>query len=349
MAFRYNGLFAAALVASAGASLLPATAAPTSVELRGAGSTFAAPLIEAWIKTRSAVEPGVVIHYNPVGSSAGVHSFVAGDVEFAATDRPLTADEVSHASGGVAPLPITAGMVVVPYNLPKVSAPLRLSRETLADIFSGAIHEWNDPKIRADNPGVDLPARTIALITRREGSGTTFAFTSYLSAISPSFAKAGPGAGDRVDWPKGAMAVLGNEGVAARIAITEYSIGYAEYGFAQRLALKTALLQNRDGGFVAANADSGAAALTGAGDGAMPEADHPTVIDPTGVKAYPIVTFSWLLLHKTYRTPEVVAALRGFVGFGLSSDGQGQGANIGYVALPAAAVERAQMVLRSLQ
>ena len=193
-----------------------------------------------------------------------------------------------------------------------------------------------------------MPDRTIALIVRREGSGTTFAFTSYLGAIAPEWKTSGPGVGDRVDWPHGAMVALGNEGVAGRIAITEYSIGYVEYGFATRLALKTAALQNRDGAFVSANAQSGAAGLASAGDGAMPRIGA-AAIDPSGTGAYPILAFSWLLLHTHYRSAEIAVALRAFVDFGLSADGQSQGERIGYIALPAAAVRNAQLSLTSLQ
>ena len=343
MAILRFALFGAVLAASAAVA-----AAPVSLELRAGGSTFAAPLIGAWIKARAAVEPSVAIHYDPVGSGAGIRSFLAGDLEFAVTDRPLTANEANAAAGGVACLPITAGMVAVSYNLPKVTAPLRLSRETLASIFSGAIHQWDDAKIRADNPGADLPSRTIALVTRRESSGTTYAFTSFLAAISADFAKKGPGAGDLVAWPQGAMEVIGNEGVAGRISVTEYSIGYVEYGFAKRLALKTAQLQNRDGAFVGPTAESGAAALAAAGDGAMPAGARFAAIDPAGARAYPIVTFSWLVLHKTYRSPEITAALKGFAGFGLSADGQAQGSSIGYVPLPPAAQEKAKSILASL-
>ena len=349
MTFRMSGLFAAAVALALGAALAVAAAGPQpSLELRGAGSTFSQPLIDAWIKARMAADPSVALHYAPTGSSAGIHSFLAGDVEFAATDRPLGDEEIGQAPKGVTTLPITAGMVVIAYNLPGAQTPLRLGRDTLAGIFSGAVKRWNDPKIRADNPDAALPDRTIALVVRREGSGTTFAFTSYLAAIAPEWKTRGPGVGDRVDWPHGAMAALGNEGIAGRIAITEYSIGYVEYGFASRLALKTAALQNRAGAFVSANAQSGAAGLADAGDGAMPRIGA-AAIDPSGAGAYPIVAFSWLILHTHYRSAEVAAALRGFVDFGLSADGQSQGERIGYIALPPAAVKNAQLSLTSLQ
>ena len=237
---------------------------------------------------------------------------------------------------------------MIAYNLPHVTTPLRLSRDTLAGIFSGAVQDWNNPKICADNPDLALPDRTIDIIARREGSGTTYAFTSYLAAISSEWNNTGPGVGDRVNWPAGAMLAFGNEGVASRIAISEYSIGYVEYGFASRLALKTAVLQNRDGAFVAATAQSGAAAVARAGDGAMPKSGD-AAIDPSGANAYPIVTFSWLLLHKHYRSADVTAALHGFVDFGLSADGQSQGDRLGYIPLPLAAVKHAQSLLASLQ
>ena len=348
MAFRCGGLLAAAVALAAGAAFAAgSTGSQPSLELRGAGSTFGQPLISAWIKARQAADPTVAWHYDPTGSSAGIHSFLAGDVDFAATDRPLSEDERGKAASGVS-VPYTAGMVVIAYNLPGVSAPLRIGRETLAEIFSGAVRHWNDAKIRAENPGIVMPDRTIALIVRREGSGTTYAFTSYLSAISADWNKKGPGVGDRVNWPDDAMQTFGNEGVSGRIAITEYSIGYVEYGFASRLALKTAVLQNRDGAFVAANDQSGAAALIGAGDGAMPPYGT-AAIDPTGANAYPIVTFSWLLLRNHYRSANVMTAVNALVDFGLSPDGQNQGERLGYIPLPPAAVKSAQSTLLSLR
>lgn len=337
MALRFSAALAALLVASATAAL----AAP-SLELRGGGSTFAAPLVDAWVKARAVADPSVAVQYQPLGSSAGLKKFVAGELEFAVTDRPLKADEAAHAQGGALSLPITAGMVVVPYHLPGVDS-LKLSRAVLAGVFSGEITRWDDQKIAADNPGVKLPARDIAVVARREGSGTTFAFTAFLAAIDGGWGK--KGASDRAEWPEKAMEVFGNEGVAARIAITDYSIGYVEYGFAQRLGLKTALLQNRDGAFVAADAQSGAAALDASGDGAMPAEGKALALDPAGAKAYPIVTFSWMVLHKSYANQQIAAAAQNFAAFGLSDAAQAKGAEIGYVALPQIAREKARDAL----
>lgn len=349
MAFRFGGLFAAAVALAFGTALaVAATGSQPSLELRGAGSTFAQPLIDAWIKARKAADPSLTLHYDPTGSTAEIHSFLAGDVSFAATDRPLTAEEVAQAPHGVTPISITAGMVVIAYNLPGVVRPLRLGRDTLAGMFSGAVQHWNDPKILADNPGVALPDRTIAPVVRRDGSGTTYAFTSYLAAVSPEWLKTGPGVGDRVDWAPDVMEAFGNEGVASRIAITEYSIGYVEYGFASRLALKTALVKNLAGAFVAPTAEAGAAAVAGAGDGAMPQFGN-VAVDPMDPSAYPIATFSWLLLRDRYRSADVAAALHAFADFGLSPEGQSMGQRLGYIPLPPAAVKRAQTSLASLQ
>lgn len=348
MAMRTIDLFARAVGLAAAALALAGAARAAPIEITGAGSTFAAPLIDTWIAAQAKVEPNVLLRYSPVGSGEGIRSFLARRVDFAATDRPLAADEEGRAEGGAVQVPFTAGMVVVAYNLPGITGPLRLGRETLAGIFSGAVRDWNDPRIRTDNPGVALPARTIALVTRREGSGTTHAFTAHLAAIDPAWARDGRSVGDRTDWPKGAMAVYGNEGVASRIALTEYSLGYLEYGFARRLGLRTALLRNRDGAFVAASADSGAAAL-GKTAADMPEDARQSIPDPAGAAAYPIVTYSWMVLRDRNRSTETAAALRAFVAFGLSPAGQAEGARIGYVPLPPEVVQRSEAALANVR
>ncbi len=345
-----GALTGAALLLSGTALSGPAVAGPAAptLEISGAGSTFAAPLIDAWIKARAKAEPNVGLRYSPVGSGEGIRSLLAQRVDFAASDRPLTKDEAARAQGGAVEVPVTAGMVVVGYNLPGIAAPLRLGRKTLAAIFAGTVREWNDPKIAADNPGVALPARTIALVTRREGSGTTHAFTAHLAAATPGWTQDERNAGDQVDWPKGTMAVFGNEGVASRIAMTEYSVGYLEYGFARRLGLATALLQNRSGAFVAATAQSGAAALSESAAGPSQDSAR-SLRDPAGASAYPIVTFTWMVFPGQQRRAETAAALHSFVTFGLSADGQAQGAGIGYVPLPAEVVQRAEAALQGVR
>jgi len=314
------------------------------VELHGAGSTLIAPLIEAWTKGLAASNPNVSVQYEQTGSGEGIERFLEGTVQFGATERPMTDAEIGRAEGGVIHVPITAGMVVVAYNLPDVNVRLRLGRETLAKIFSGAVTLWNDPQISADNPGVALPARSIALVTRRDASGTTYAFSAHLAAVDSSWTRAGPGVGDRVAWPSGAMMVPGSEGVAGRVSITENSIGYIEQGFARRLGLKTALLQNHDGAFVEPGPEAGAAALSDAA-ATMPPDGRQSIPDPVGAAAYPIVTYSWLLLAEHAQSADVAEALRAFAGYGLSQNGQARAAEIGYVPLPSAVVERAEALL----
>jgi phosphate transport system substrate-binding protein len=330
----------AAIVAAA-AIALPAAA----VELRGAGSTFVAPLIEAWADARA--EAGVAVTYRSVGSGEGIRAFSADEVDFGATERPLRDAEIEAVAGGVRHVPITAGMVVVAYNLPGFEGELRLGREALVGIFSGAIRRWDDPAIVADNPGVALPDRDIALVARRDPSGTSFAFSNHLAAVDRPFAETGPGADQLPAWPNHAMTAYGNEGVSARIALSENSLGYVEYGFARRLGLKVALLENAAGAFVAPTAESGAAALAGA-LGAMPEDGRQTIPDPAGPDAYPVVTYAWALLRAESGDAALAAALREFFGFGIG-EGQAIAAEIGYVPLPSPVAARAEAMLGGLR
>jgi phosphate transport system substrate-binding protein len=332
-------LRAAAFVAAAFA--VPAGAA----ELRGAGSTLVAPLIEAWADARA--EAGTLVSYRSVGSGEGVRAFSAGEVDFGATERPMRDAEIEAVAGGVVHVPFTAGMVVVAYNLPGFEGELRLGREALAAVFSGAITRWDDPAIVADNPGVALPDRDIALVARRDASGTSFAFSTHLAAVDPAFAETGPGASQLPAWPNRTMTAYGNEGVSARIALSEGSLGYVEYGFARRLGLKVALLENAAGAFVGPTPESGAAALAGAVE-AMPADGRQTIPDPEGAAAYPVVTYAWALLRRETGDPALADALRDFFGFGIA-EGQAVAADIGYVPLPAPVAARAAAMLDGLR
>src|SRR5262249_50824473 len=162
------------------------------------------------------------------------------------SDAALTDEQIARSRAGALLVPVTGGIVVLAYNLPGFAGPLRLARDVYVDIFAQRIRTWNDPRIRATNPRADLPNRSIAIVARQESSGTTFAFTSHLAAISESWRDRGPGAGNLVDW-RGAMTARGNEGVAGRIKVSANSIGYVEYHFAKRLGLQMAHLQNKAG------------------------------------------------------------------------------------------------------
>jgi phosphate transport system substrate-binding protein len=301
------------------------------VSLKGAGATLPAPLYEKWIRTYREQHADVQISYDPVGSGEGQRRFIANAVDFGASDA-LTDEQIARVTGGVRLVPTTAGMVVLAYNLPHVRGALRISRDVCADIFSGRIQRWSDPRLREANPGIELPNRTIAIVARQDGSGTTFAFTNHLGAISAAWRDRGPGVGNLVDWKGSAMLARGNEGVAGRIKVSEDSIGYVEYHFAKRLGLPMAELQNKAGRYVAPSERTGQAALASTA-GAMPSNLRLFLPDPDGPESYPIVTYSWLLLREHGRDKDKASALKEFVKWGLTS-GQEYSRGLGYIPLP---------------
>lgn len=306
---------------------------PTSkVIVRGAGATFPAPLYEKWIMTFRKQNPDLVITYDVVGSGEGEKRFLANAVDFGASDAALRDEQLAKVKPGAQLVPVTAGMVVLAYNLPGLGGELRLSRAILADIFAGRIATWDDPRIRADNPGLALPRRSIAMVVRQDGSGTTYAFSAHLSAVSPSWRDHGPGIGTLLSWPGNTMRARGNEGVAGRIKVSEGSIGYVEYHFAKRLGLPMAHLQNRAGRFVAPSENSGQVALARNAK-EMPPSLRLFMPDPEGEDAFPIVSFSWLLLYDRYPDPEKATALKKFVSWGLT-EGQTYSRDLGYIPLP---------------
>jgi phosphate transport system substrate-binding protein len=324
------GSLMGALWMAALAALAPVMAA--GLALQGAGSTFSAPLYEKWIAEFERTHPSVSIHYAAIGSGEGIARFRSGAVDFGASDVPLSAADAATIERGAIQAPSAAGMIVVAYNLPGLKGQLKLPQDAYVDIFMGRIRNWDDPRIRAANPGLVLPHINIAVIGRLDASGTTYAFTSHLAAVSTQWSDEGPGVGKIVAWPHGAMLARGNEGVASRIKISDGSIGYVEFGFAHRLGLPVALLQNKDGQFVGPTEDNGVAALAAsaaAGLGGLPQ----SLANPAGPRAYPIVTYSWLLLHQTYPA-ERAQALTSFVKWGLDQ-GQAFAADLGYLALPA--------------
>ncbi len=316
-------------------------ASADAVELHGAGSTFVAPLLGSWINYFERSEPNVGISYDAIGSGEGVSRFQGGSVDFGATDNFVSADEATKIERGVVQVPGTAGMIVLAYNLPGAKGRLKLPQDVYVDIFLGKIRDWNDPRIRAANPDLDLPAISIAVVCRRDSSGTTYAFTDHLAAVSKSWS-AGPGVGKLIEWPHVAMLARGNDGVASRIKISQGAIGYMEYGFALRLGLPMAALENKAGHFVPPTPQSGAAALTPSMEAGFDTLDKSTV-NPTGPKAYPIVTYSWLLLYRKYPA-EQARALTSFIDFALG-EGQSYAPYFGYLPLPAPVVERAKAVL----
>ena len=327
-------------------SLWAATSKQHKADVAGAGATFPAPLYQHWIKEFDATSPGFTISYDEVGSGEGVKRFLADKVDFGASDSAMTDTEAAQATYGVQFIPVTAGMVVLAYNLPDIITPLRLSREVYVDIFLGNIKKWNDSRIAALNPGLSLPNLNITTVSRADSSGTTWTFTNHLKAISPRWSDAGFTAAKKMGWPGNSMSVNYNEGVANRIRLSWGAIGYVEYGIAKRAGLSMAVLENRAGKFVAPSVASGMAALTN-NVTAMPDNLRLFIPDPLGQDAWPIGSYSWLLLHKNYADPQQGARITKFVDWCLR-DGQKYAEQYGYTPLPEAVSSRALQALQQV-
>lgn len=301
--------------------------------LAGAGATFPEPLYQAWLKRYREIDPDIAVTYEGIGSGGGIKRFIAEEVDFGASDAAMSDAEIDRVTRGVKLIPATAGMVVLAYNLPGVEGDLRLPRDVYVDIFLGKIWRWDDPRIVAVNPGLELPSRLIQTVVRRDGSGTTYAFTKHLSSLSKAWREEGPGTGKQLDWPGGAMTGKGNEGVAQKVNISYGAIGYMEYGFAQRLGLPMALLENRAGQFVRPDADSGRAALAAESRADLPANLRLFLPDPTGPSSYPIVTLSWILAYGRYAEPAKAEALKALLTWALD-EGQDLAEGMGYIPLP---------------
>lgn len=342
--FGFVGLIPA-VQAQTAATTAPVASGP--VALRGAGATFPAPLYQKWIDVYAKANPTLAIEYQAVGSGEGVKRFLENSVDFGASDAALSDEQIAKAPRGATLVPATAGAIVLAYNLPDVKGTLKLSREVYADIFLGRIRNWNDPKIQTLNPDLKLPNQTITLVARQDSSGTTYAMTNHLSAISAAWRNQGPGVGKVIDWPGISMVAPGNEGVAGRIKRSWGSIGYVEYGFAKRLGLPMAHLENKAGFFVEPNLNSSQATLA-ANVSQMPGNLRVFLPDPEGDDSYPIVTFTWLLLHDRYPNPQQSAALKGFINWALI-EGQSYSSDMGYIPLPADVVALARAAVNRVQ
>ena len=322
------------------------TGSGAKIVLQGAGATFPAPLYKKWIGVFTAQNPDVAVEYKDVGSGEGVQRFLARTVDFGASDGALTDEQMARVESGARLVPATAGMVVLAYNLPGLGGPLKLSRDVYADIFLRKIAKWNDPRIQVINPGLKLPNRNIVIAARQDRSGTTFALANHLSAISPEWQR-GPGVGYAVDWSGRAMLARGNEGVAGLVKVSEGAIGYVEYGFAERLRLPMAQLQNKAGRYVAPGDRTGQAALA-SNVKQMPENLRLYIPDPDGEESYPIVSLTWLLLYERYGDQQKSAALKRFVTWGLSL-GQSYSPELGYITLPAEVARHSRAALEHVQ
>lgn len=325
---------------------LPGSVAAAEVKLRGSGASFPFPLYGRWFKDYGKVNKDVRIDYQAKGSGAGIKDFTNKTVDFAASDAAMTDEEIAAVEAGVQLLPMTAGKIVLAYNLPNGPKDLKLSREAYTGIFSGQITRWNDPTIVAANPGVTLPDTAITVVRRADSSGTTFVFTQHLSTISEDWKKK-HGIGTTVNWPSSDKFVASpkNDGVAATIKQTPGAIGYIEYGFAQLAKLPMAWLENQAGKFIEPTLESGKAALASM---QMPADLRAWLPDPPGETSYPIVTYTWMLFYKKYSDPKMAQAVRDMVKYVLT-EGQKVSGEMGYIPLPDNVVEAVTRAASNIQ
>jgi phosphate transport system permease protein/phosphate transport system substrate-binding protein len=329
--------------------------ARSQVTINGAGATFPFPLIDTWRVAYQKVHPNVNINYQSIGSGGGVKQFTEKTVDFGASDAPLNAQERQAAPGAVH-IPETIGSVAVAYNIPGIpTKTLKFTGPVLAEIFEGKITKWNDPQIKALNPGISLPATNIVVVHRSDGSGTTYFWTSYLSNESPSWNET-VGVSKSVPWPTG-VGARGNEGVANAIKGSPNTIGYLGLNYVLTTDIPYALVKNAAGNFIAPSLNSTQAAVANSRiANSLPAGDQSwtkvSLLNSPGSNTYPIASLTYLLIPKDLSTnPSLdqtkAKALVDFISWAIT-DGQKLAANLGYVPLPAVVVKHNQDTLKSL-
>jgi phosphate transport system substrate-binding protein len=275
----------------------------------------------------------VKINYQSIGSGGGIRQLSEGTVDFGASDSPMSDEELAKAKGGpVLHFPTVLGAVVVTYNLPAVSAPINLTPQVIADIFSGRVKKWNDTRLASLNPGVALPSSDILVVHRSDGSGTTYIFTDYLTKAAPAWKSVGKG--KEVKWPVG-LGGKGNEGVAGQVKQTPGAIGYVELAYANQNKLAIAAVRNKDGKFVVASVPAVTAAAAGVAKGLPANTDYRiSIVDAPGPGSYPISSFTWILVYQRQQDPAKGKKLVDFLDWALS-EGQTEASPLDYAPLPA--------------
>ena len=303
-----------------------------SVDLTGAGATFPYPIYSKWFSDYAA-QKGVKINYQSIGSGGGIRQLSEETVDFGASDSPMSDDEMSKAKGGpVLHIPTVLGADVVTYNVPGVTAPLKLTPEVIAGIFSGNIKKWNDTRIASLNSGVTLPSSDILVVHRSDGSGTTYIFTDYLSTAVPSW-KASIGKGKEVKWPVG-IGAKGNEGVAGQVKQTPGAIGYVELAYAKQNNLPIAAVRNQAGQFVVASVAGVTAAAAGVAKSLPENTDYRlSIVNAPGADSYPISSFTWLLVYKQQKDAAKGQKLVDFLNWALT-EGEQSASSLDYAPLP---------------
>ncbi len=325
------------------AATLPAAAA---TQLTGAGSSFDYPFFSKAFYIYSQKNPDVTVNYQSIGSGGGIEQFTARNVDFGATDVPMNADELARAKDPVLQIPVTLGGAAIAYNLPGVSATLRLTRQVLTDIYLGKILKWNDPQIAKLNHGVSLPDMPIVVVHRSDGSGTSYIFTDFLSHVSAEW-KSKVGTGKSVAWPApSAVGAKGNEGVAGQVRSTPGAIGYVEMAYVVENHMAAALIQNKAGKWVACTPETVAAAAA-----SKPEvsATNFSIVDAAGAASYPISGYSWIVAYKKAADANRGKLLYNVLAWLVGPQGQDNAKSVDYVPLPHNVQNAAAAALRQMQ
>jgi phosphate transport system substrate-binding protein len=301
-------------------------------KLTGAGATFPNPIYSKWFDAYNK-KTGIQINYQSIGSGGGIRQFTEGTVDFGASDGPMNESQIAAVNGNVVHIPTVLGSVVVTYNLPALAgAQLKLDGNTLVDIFMGRITKWNDKRIQALNPGVNLPNTDLIVVHRSDGSGTTYVFTDFLNKFSREWHDK-VGYATSVNWPVG-LGGKGNEGVTQQVKQVEGAIGYVELIYAISNNLPYALLKNSAGNFVAPTLESASAAAASA-KLAKDTDFRVSITNAPGKDTYPITSFTWLLVKKDNKDAANAKLIRDFLAWMITDEAQSMATDLKYSPLPA--------------
>lgn len=316
----------------------------TAQSLNGAGATFPYPMYSKWFSEYHKKDANVQVNYQSIGSGGGIRQVLAGTVDFGASDGPMSDEQLAQYKGGkLLHIPTVLGAVVPAYNIPGVTGEVKFTPEVLANIFLGKITSWNDPAIAKANPGVKLPGEPIVVVHRSDGSGTTYIFTDYLSKVSPEW-QSSVGKGTSVSWKVG-MGGKGNEGVAGYIRQIQGSIGYIELIYALQNSIQYGSVRNASGNFVKASLASTTAAAAGV---KMPADFRVSITNSAGKEAYPIASFTWLLIPQQSRDAAKGKVLREFVDW-MATDGQSLTQQLSYAPLPKGVVDQVLATAKTIK
>jgi phosphate transport system substrate-binding protein len=326
---------------------LLAVAPAWAQNINAAGATFPYPIYSKWFDEYHKAHPSVQINYQSIGSGGGIRQLLDKTVDFGASDGPMSDDQLKQAGFKILHFPTVLGGAVPSYNVPGVAAELKFTPEALAGIFLGKVAKWNDPAIASPNPGVKLPAEDIVVVHRSDGSGTTYIWTDYLSKVSDEW-RTKVGKDTSVNWPvASALGGKGNEGVAGLVKQTPYSIGYVELIYAIQNNLPYGSVKNAAGEFVKASLAGVSAAAAGAAT-SMPDDFRVSITNASGKAAYPISSFTWLLIPAQIPDAAKKTAIKDFLGWMLAS-GQQFCEPLAYAKLPKEVVAKEQKAIAMIQ